>query len=136
MRRVVLVSCGKRKRLVRSPAGSLYVGSLFTKSLAYARRLAPSAIYILSAKHGLLRLDEEIEPYEMTLNRMSKAARAEWDTRVLRQLAEVADLSGDHFIFLTGERYREGLVPGLVSSEAPLAGLPLGRQLQFLSRNP
>lgn len=52
-------------------AKDMYVSDLFKKSLEYARRLNPAKIYILSAKYGLLELDDMIEPYEITLNEMS-----------------------------------------------------------------
>lgn len=38
----------------------LYTSPLFTYALAYAEALHPDAIYILSAKHGLVGLDEVI----------------------------------------------------------------------------
>jgi hypothetical protein len=124
----------KSKQQVRSRAAELYTSTLFRLNLQYARQLTPDAIYILSAKHGLLPLDQEIEPYELTLNRMGVADRKAWAMRVLGQLETRADLEQDHFIILAGARYREYLLPHLRSHEIPLEGLPFGMQLQELKR--
>jgi len=53
MKKIVLISCVKRKLPHRVPAKDLYISQLFKLSFAYAQRLRPDAIYILSAKHGL-----------------------------------------------------------------------------------
>jgi hypothetical protein len=71
MKKIVLISCVSQKRTQRSKAKDLYVSVLFKKNLAYARRLNPYAIYILSAKYCLLDLETEIDPYNLTLNTMS-----------------------------------------------------------------
>ena len=71
MKKIVLISCVSQKRTQRSKAKDLYVSVLFKKNLAYARRLNPDAIYILSAKYCLLDLETEIDPYNLTLNTMS-----------------------------------------------------------------
>lgn len=113
MKRIVLISCVSQKRSYRSKARDLYISALFKKNLAYARRLNPDAIYILSAKHGLLDLETEIEPYNLTLNTMSAAEIRIWSELVLQQLRQVADLQQDHFIFLAGMKYRKYLLSHL-----------------------
>lgn len=62
MKKIVLISCVSQKRSHRSKAKDLYISALFKKNLAYARRLNPDAIYILSAKYGLVDLETEIDP--------------------------------------------------------------------------
>jgi len=120
MQKIFILSCGKSKLGHVSPACEMYVGDLFKKSLAYAKTQNPDAIYILSAKYGLLELDEVIEPYEMTLNSMPKAARLNWANEVLGRLASLTDLAKSEFVFLTGERYREHLVQHLNNVSTPL----------------
>jgi hypothetical protein len=134
MKKIVLISCVSQKQLYRSKAKDLYISALFKKNLAYARRLNPDAIYILSAKYGLLDLETEIDPYNQTLNTMSSAENRSWAEKVLQQLGRVADLKQDHFIFLAGEKYRKNLLPHLTSYEIPMEGLTIGRQLQALSK--
>ena len=113
-------------------AKDLYISSLFKLSLQYAKSLNVNDIYILSAKYGLLPLDQEIEPYEKNLNRMSGKERKQWAQGVLAQLRAVADLKNDKFILLAGEKYREHLVPKLEKYDVPLEKFRIGEQLRRL----
>ena len=134
MKKIVLISCVSQKRSYRSKSKDLYISTLFKKNLAYARRLNPDVIYILSAKYGLLDLETEIDPYNQTLNTMSTGEIRIWADKVLQQLRQVANLHDDHFIFLAGMKYRKYLLLNLRSYEIPLEGLTIGKQLQALSR--
>ena len=133
MKKIVLISCVSKKLPHPASAQDLYVRPLFRLNLQYARKLQPDAIYILSAKHGLLDLDTEVEPYNLTLNDMATRQVQAWAEQVLEQIKQRADLSRDHFVFLAGLKYRKFLVPRLASYEVPMEGLTIGRQLQFLS---
>ena len=104
MKKIVLVACASKKRSVKSRADELYVSSLFKLNLQYALKLEPDTILILSAKYGVLALDEEIEPYDVTLNSMRVTDRRIWASKVMEQLEVYADLQQDHFIILAGER--------------------------------
>ena len=73
MSHIVLIACSSRKGFKPAKAADLYQSSLFRKSMAYAQSLRPDEIHILSAKHGLLRRDAEIAPYNVTLNKKSRA---------------------------------------------------------------
>mgnify|MGYP001608170353 CR=1 FL=1 len=133
MKKIVLISCVSKKLAHPASAQDLYISPLFRLNLQYARKLQPDAIYILSAKHGLLDLDTEVEPYDLTLNDMATRQVQAWAEQVLEQFKQRADLSRDHFVFLAGLKYRKFLVPRLASYEVPMRGLPIGRQLKFLS---
>ena len=93
------------------------------------------AWYILSAEYGLLDPHRVVEPYERTLNKMSRRDRLEWAKRVEAQLLAVLPPAAEIMI-LAGLRYREAIVPFLEQHghpvTVPLEGLPLGRQLQRL----
>lgn len=134
VKKVVLISCVSKKQAVKSIAAELYTSTLFKLNLQYAGKVKPDAIFILSAKYGLITLDDEIEPYDVTLNKMRANERKVWASNILEQLQLHADLRHDHFIVLAGERYRQYLLPHLKSYEIPLKGLPIGRQLQYLKR--
>lgn len=131
-RKIVLISCASKKRPSRSKAKDLYTSTLFTLNLQFAFSLNPDGIYILSAKHGLLELETEIEPYNLTLNNMSNDEIKKWALKVLSQLREKTDLDNDIFIFLAGDKYRKYLIPHIKSYEVPLTGLPIGKQLHYL----
>ncbi|UOD34841.1 hypothetical protein DSN97_00450 [Deferribacteraceae bacterium V6Fe1] len=132
MSTVVLISCVSKKLQHRARARDLYVSPLFRMNLKYAQRFSPKNIFILSAKYGLIDLDEEIVPYDVTLNNLSAHERKNWARKVIEQLREYCDLENDHFVILAGKKYRQYLMPYLQSCQVPLAGLPIGKQLQFL----
>lgn len=131
---VVLISCVSKKLNHRALAAELYTSPLFRLNLAYAKKLSPDAIYILSAKYGLLRLDDAVEPYDLTLNEMGSVQVRAWAHVVIEQLQKEADLRADHFVFLAGAKYRQHLTPHLNSYEVPLEGLRIGEQLGQLRR--
>lgn len=134
MLRVVLISCVSMKLKEPAKARDLYISPLFRFNLAYAESLKPDAIYILSAKYGLVSLNRNLEPYNETLNTKRNIAIRTWAEKVLRQLKAKSDLERDEFILLAGERYRRHLMPALKHFKIPLQGLGLGKQLQFLKR--
>jgi cytoplasmic iron level regulating protein YaaA (DUF328/UPF0246 family) len=84
---------------------------LFIKSLAYAKKLKPDKIYILSSKYGLLNLDDVIEPYDVELKSMPASEVKKWATRVIQQLRNVSNLENDQFTILAGKAYRKYLEP-------------------------
>jgi cytoplasmic iron level regulating protein YaaA (DUF328/UPF0246 family) len=133
---VALVSCVKAKRAASSPARDLYSSPLFRGLRAYAERRA-DMWFILSAEYGVVHPDEVIEPYEKTLNKMSKRDRVAWAERVERQLLEVLPI-GAEVILLAGSRYREGIEPFLRDQgfdvSVPLEGLGIGHQLRWLNQ--
>ena len=131
---IVCISCVKSKQPQRSKAEDLYTSPLFRLLLAYARSLDPDLIFILSAKHGLLSLSDEVDPYEQTLNKMGRSERRAWAREVLAELQKRTNLENDRFVFLAGERYRENLVPHIKHISVPMKGLTFGQQLQWLKK--
>lgn len=134
MSKIVLISCVSQKLSHKSKARDLYVSTLFKKNLQFAEKLNPDKIFILSAKYGLVGLEDEIEPYDLTLNTMSASEISHWAKGVLGKLSAVADLQQDQFIFLAGAKYRKYLVPFMTQVEVPLEGLRIGEQLHQLSQ--
>jgi hypothetical protein len=134
MKKIVLISCVKTKLNVRAKAKDLYISQLFRLNLEYAKLLRPDEIYILSAKYGLLDLDQEIDPYEKALNTMTEADKKAWSKMLIESLRSKTDLKSDLFIFLAGIKYRKYLLPELMHYEIPLEGLAFGKQKQELKR--
>lgn len=134
LKTVVLISCSNQKRSELCAAKKLYTSPLFKKSLSYAIQLQPDNIFILSAKHRLLGLDDLTSPYNHTLNNMCLSERQDWSNGVIQQLQAVNPLRETRFIILAGVKYRQFLMPYLVDTEIPLAGLGIGKQLQKLNK--
>lgn len=129
-----LVSCVGRKLAAPARARDLYASEWFKKARAYVEAHGDRWV-ILSAKYGVVDPDAEIAPYERTLATMPIAERRAWADRVLASLRP--RLSGvERVVVLAGSRYREFLVEPLrqlgVELDVPLAGLPIGKQLQWL----
>jgi len=135
MAKIVLISCVSKKLNKKSKAKELYQSTLFHYNLNYAKSLNPDKIFILSAKYGLLDLEQEIEPYDKTLNNMSSKETKEWADKVLVQLKKSADLNKEEFIFLAGNNYRKFLTPYIRNYKIPMKGLGIGKQLKFLKEH-
>jgi len=131
-KKIVLISCASKKLKYKAKAEDLYISPLFRFSLAYAKKLKPDKIFILSAKHRLLNLNDEIAPYNETLNDKSTSDIKVWAEKVVIELEKLTNLGNDLFIFFAGEKYRKYILPHVKNYEIPLKGLRIGEQLQFL----
>lgn len=105
---------------------------LFSKAYSYAVKNY-DFVAILSAKYGLLFLDDKIEPYELTLNNMDASQRKKWAEKVFSQMECRLGLEEfDRVFFHAGKKYREELIPRLenigVKCETPLKHLGIGKQ--------
>lgn len=80
---IVFLSCVSEKNDHKCAAKDLYISPLFQKSYAYAQKLNPDKIYILSAKYFLLDLDDQVSPYDLTLKDMSVDERRQWTEKVI-----------------------------------------------------
>lgn len=133
MKTLGLISCTKSKRKYPCKASEMYQASdLFKKAYSYATRNY-DFVAILSAKYGLLFPDDEIEPYDLTLNDMKSQQRKAWAENILSQMKRRMKLEDFNRVFFhAGEKYREHLVPKLenmgIRCEAPLEHLGIGRQ--------
>ena len=133
MKTIILISCVSKKLPYKAKAEKLYISPLFRKNLAYAQKLKPDAVYILSAKYGLIDLEADVDPYDLTLNNMPVNEVKAWAKNVIEQLSAKTDLRKDHFIFLAGAKYRKYLTSHLSSFDVPMEGMSIGKQLQYLS---
>ncbi|NPA08445.1 MAG: hypothetical protein GXO46_05615 [Chlorobi bacterium] len=132
MKRIVLISCVSQKLPHRAKAKNMYISTLFKLNLRYAEKLNPDGVYILSAKYGLLNLEQEIDPYEQSLNNMRINEVKWWANQVIEQIKKICVIEETEFIFLAGEKYRKYLLPHLNNVQIPLKGLRIGEQLQML----
>jgi hypothetical protein len=140
MKRIGLVGCVKLKQMVPAPAADLYISPLFKLRRRYVERSC-SQWYILSAKHGLVRAGQVLEPYEQTLKAASRGERRAWSARVVDALeSEIGSFKDVLFEIHAGYEYRsfglhDGIVDGGGHVEVPTEGLPIGEQLAFYKRS-
>ena len=142
MKMIAFISCVKSKKDTKDKAKYLYISDFFKKSLAYAE-LYYDEVYILSAKYGLVNLNDVIEPYEKTLKNMSYNERLVWAMRVARgimnRIVNRTDNKEVRFVFVCGQVYQKELVPILKTKGfkcyTPLKNVGgIGKQLSFFKR--
>lgn len=130
--KVVLIQCVKKKKPRKCKAKDLYDSAWFRYAWRYAQSLNPDKVFILSAKYGLVDPEEEIEPYNETLNTKSVPEIRAWAAKLLASLRERTDVTKDTFIILAGEKYRTYLADHLANHDIPMKGLRIGQQLKWL----
>jgi len=132
MSKIVLISCASKKLTRKTRAKDLYISPLFKLNLMFAHSLKPDKIFILSAKYGLVDLEQELEPYNQSLKTMSLPEIKKWTEKVKGQMKGKINFESDEVIFLAGEKYRMFLLPFFRKVSIPLKGLSIGKQLQYL----
>lgn len=134
--KIGIVGCGSEKLDRPAPARELYTGQLFRKSLAYAEQRC-ERVWIVSAKGGLLRLDQEVAPYDEKLSE-SKKLRWSWGRLVWEQLRAQHFADSPHdLMILAGVTYAEPIAAFARGDtwrvELPLEGMEIGERLRFLT---
>tara|TARA_B100001287_G_scaffold275115_1_gene281999 strand:+ start:1008 stop:1439 length:432 start_codon:yes stop_codon:yes gene_type:complete len=108
--KVVLITCVKGKYDGPCAAEELYKGARFKNSLCVARNLNPDFIFILSALHHILKLDDIIENYDLTLKDFSPIEKIIWAEEVINQLADLIDIENDIITIIGGRDYTQPLL--------------------------
>lgn len=119
----VFLSCTKEKMNKKCKAKDMYSpSSLFSKCYKYGKSLNPDKIYILSAKHHLLELDDIIEPYNLTLKDFSVEEKKEWTEKVLKMMKDKNIDFSEKCYFLCGDEYIEFLKDNFKNHECVFDG--------------
>lgn len=127
---LLLVACGADKAPNPAPAAELYTGTYFAECLRAARTLAADAdIRIISARHGLVTLAEELAPYDTSIR-----GRRDQVAGLIRHQARTARLLARPVVVLGGRDYVQTVRAVWPHAVAPLAGAPIGIQRQRLAR--
>ncbi|MBT2736207.1 DUF6884 domain-containing protein [Bacillus sp. ISL-7] len=137
--KIALVSCTKLKANYPCTSREMYQEStLFKKAVKFIEQRDYDEWYVLSAKYGLLRQRDVIDPYDLTLNNMKAAERKTWSEIVLRQVHNM-QWGITEIDFYAGEKYRQYLIPALkqmgIVCNVPLQGKGIGQQLSFYTTN-
>lgn len=86
--RVAFVGCGASKADVDEaiPARELYTSNYFQLKREYAETTC-DGWFIVSAEHGVLSPDAEIEPYDTAISKLSDYELGQWSVRTSRSIA-------------------------------------------------
>lgn len=93
-------------------------------------------VAVLSAKYGLLLPDEHIEPYDSSVESMTKAEQMEWTQRVSGQMRKKLPMNEISQVFFhSGSTYRRLLIRLFenqgIQCLVPIQGLRLGQRLAW-----
>jgi len=98
---IIVIPCGAKKLNRPAMAKDMYTGSYALMCKRYARTLAPdSQIFILSAKYGLLRMNDKITPYSLTLGEAGAVTPS-----LVRRQAQEMGIAAEDCIAIGGVRY-------------------------------
>lgn len=132
----VFIGCVKLKNKGKMKAKDKYKSPLFKKELAYARKIAPdTSIYILSAKYGIITLEDIIDDYDLTLNKCNEIKRKEWAYSVIKKTERLGISKNEEIIFLCGNNYSKYLKKYFTNYKDPTFGLSLGNTLKWYNKN-
>lgn len=123
-----VIACSAAKLPTAALAQALYTGALFRLSLAVAMQLC-QRIRILSAKHGALRLDAHVEPYDVSLASAEKHVIQRWSNLVC---IDLEPWRGQRVLCLAPASYWRH-VRGARDWERPLEGKGIGQQKAHLA---
>jgi hypothetical protein len=129
-----LIGCSGPKLDRPAPARQLYTSQLFRSALTFAET-RHDVVYVVSAKHELLALDQVVEPYDLTMAAIAKEWRLIWGNRVWSSLLH-RHLDVDRQVFIyAGKDYarpirRAGF--NRATFHEPLARMQIGQRLQWL----
>lgn len=133
--RVGLVGCAKTKRAEASPARHLYKSPLFAAALAHAERSCDET-FVVSAAHGLVPLDETLQPYDRSLRELPKKERLAWGSRVADSVRARFPSLPLLVLVLSGLEYAQPILSGAHrygwGFETPLAKKSIGQRLAWL----
>lgn len=127
---IIIVGCGKSKLKSRSRADELYQGSLFKKRISLARTITTDdQIFILSAKYGLVSVDQLIDPYELKMGQ-----RGSITARMLSLQAKRLNIRGTIGILASGPYIimAQQVFDNVKIITPPHLGI--GKQMQWLDR--
>lgn len=126
-----VINCGKQKQQKQCRAGDMYTSSFFKMNLEHAKSQCKKVV-ILSAKYGVLELDDIIQPYDLALATFDKTKIKKWAIRTNRQLRYRIG-KDQTFYCLASNKYKTAL-NGLDVID-PLIGLDLYKRTKWLKEN-
>ena len=124
-----ICSCGTRKLKTTSAAIDMYNGAYHRMTRRYLQtKFSDPQIFIVSAKHGLLRLTDVIEPYDIGPREKTVTSA------VIRNQAQRMMIAHQPVLYIGSRKYYEILREVFPEVTAPLIGHCLWEQSVILTR--
>ena len=134
---IVFIGCGKSKQAyAKIQAYKMYTGTFFSTCLQYALTLTDRKhIYILSARYGVLDLDDIITTYNITLNNATQEYCNNWTKKVKAQFFLKHITQDTPVTMLCGKNYYKGLLDYFYNINIPLESYSgMGYQIEFMKK--
>jgi hypothetical protein len=138
-----LVGCCKTKLAHAAPARELYCSPLFRLSRQWAEENA-DAWAILSAYYGVVRPEEVISPYDVTIRQRSprgqtRLSPTEFETWLYAQVQAwraqyLRPRQSSRLVLLAGKEYWCWLANRKMSLAIPLDGMSIGARIRWLQQ--
>jgi len=131
---IALVGCSGPKLDRAAPARQLYTSQLFRSTLALAEA-RHDVVYIISAKHELVGLDQQIAPYNLTMADVAKEWRAIWGVRVWGSIQSRHQHVDRQVFIYAGKDYAQPIRRAgfhRATFHEPLAKMQIGQRLRWL----
>lgn len=138
MSRIGFVACCKTKLDRPAPAKELYQSPLFTLTRRYVEREIRNGKmdgwFVLSALHGIVEPEQVVEPYDVTLSKVSKQERDAWSGMVTEQINYLwSELLVRKFTVFAGVYYCTPFYK--FNTDLPLCNWGIGERLAFLKES-
>lgn len=131
---IALVGCSGPKLKEAAPARQLYTSQLFRSALSLAER-RHDVVYIISAKHELVALDQVIAPYDLTMADIAKEWRVIWGLRVWGSIQSRHQRVDRQIFIYAGKDYAQPILRAgfhRATFHEPLAKMQIGQRLRWL----
>ena len=131
---IALVGCSGPKLKEAAPARKLYTSQLFRSTLALAER-RHDVVYIISAKHELVALDQVIAPYDLSMSDVAKEWRTVWGLRVWGSIQGRHQHADRQVFIYAGKDYAQPIRRAgfhQATFHEPLAKMQVGQRLRWL----
>jgi hypothetical protein len=122
---VAIVGCSAIKQKQAGPAREFYRSPLFKAALAYAEARTKN-VMIVSAQYGAVKLDQQLEPYDMKLSELRKTDRENWGARTVDELRR-GHKTPPTFLLLCGELYADAILYGAHWHNLPRPQTPMAK---------
>jgi hypothetical protein len=129
-----LVGCSGSKLKEPAPVRQLYTSQLFRSALALAER-RHDVVYVISAKHELVAIDQVVAPYDLTMADVAKEWRAVWGVRVWGSIQSRHPRADHHIFIYAGKDYARPIRRAAFHRATfyePLARMQVGQRLKWL----
>lgn len=126
----IIITCGSKKCITPTVASRMYIGSHFKNCLKWARsKTIDENIFILSAKYGILKLDEKIMPYDLRMGDKGCVTKE----HVFNQANNLNLL--DHEIISTAGSDYQKVLGFFKNIKFPFNGLSMGYMAQAMKKD-